>query len=548
MIPRLIHFVWTGKKPLPEWGRRHMAEFARLNPGYEVRLHGDEALAPDYAYLAGQCTDPAQVADLIRYSVLEREGGWYFDLDFLPFRPLAEAEAAWGITGDKLALARIRGHRSGEIAPFANGILAAAPGLPVWRALAAHLTAQAVAGVRQEGRCVYGPLAVNWLVREHASDLLIMDAAFWFPSSIDDAAADLAAVRADPGWARIMCPLTGGQLPYAMHLWAGAGTPIADIDAAPPRRLVLLMADAEGPELGHAALADRWPDGHPLAAAREGLTAAGFDVICKGAGNVGRWPRLIPGGIPRAAVVWNGRQMPTCKRVADLELHGVPCYRIEHGFLDRRRWVQCDRRGILHWASWAGDWNGTLPADAEARLAQVWSRPIVPMHARDAGPVLVVGQVTGDTQLQGAPLEGPAPLEQIVSRNLPRGADARFREHPKMYGKRPDSTYSLPHSARDEDLHAALSDCRFVVTINSNTIVEATALGVPCLAFGPSTAMTAGVARQATVETIAADLAAMFGGWCPDAATARAYLLHLACRQYSCNELRTAIFWTERIK
>src|SRR3990167_2652504 len=117
MIPRLIHFVWTGKKPLPEWGRRHMAEFARLNPGYEVRLHGDEALAPDYAYLAGQCTDPAQVADLIRYSVLEREGGWYFDLDFLPFRPLAEAEAAWGITGDKLALARIRGHRSGEIAP-----------------------------------------------------------------------------------------------------------------------------------------------------------------------------------------------------------------------------------------------------------------------------------------------------------------------------------------------------------------------------------------------------------------------------------------------
>ncbi len=548
MLPRLIHFVWTGPRPLPEWGKRHMAEFARLNPGYEVRLHGDEAMATQYAYLAPQCTDPAQVADLIRYSVLEREGGWYFDLDFLPFRPLTEAEAAWGITGEKLTLTRIRGHRSGEAAPYANGILACAPGLPVWRALAQHLTAQAVAGVRQEGRCVFGPLAMNWLVQEHASDLLIMDAPFWFPSAIDAAAADLAAVRADPGWARMMCAATGGQLPYAMHLWAGAGVPIGDVESAPPRRPVLLMADAEGPELGHAAAADRWPDGHPLAAAREGLTAAGFDVVCRGAGHVGRWPRLVPGGIPRAAVVWNGRQMPTSKRVADLEVHGIPVWRIEHGFMDRRRWVQCDRRGILHWASWARDWNGTLPADAEARFDAAWGRPIVPMRARDSGPVLVIGQVTGDTQLQGAPLEGPAPLEQLVAREMPAGADVRFRDHPKAWDQRPESTWSLPHSARTENLCAALEGCRFVVTINSNAIVEATALGVPCLAFGPSTAIAAGVARQATVETLSDDLAAMYRGWCPDVATARRYLLHLACRQYSCAELRSPAYWQERIQ
>jgi hypothetical protein len=97
-------------------------------------------------------------------------------------------------------------------------------------------------------------------------------------------------------------------------------------------------------------------------------------------------------------------------------------------------------------------------------------------------------------------------------------------------------------------LTAALAGAALVVTINSNSIVEALAAGVPCLAFGPHTAIMAGVCARATVATIREDLArAMSGANTPPLADVRRYLDHLACHQYSLLELADADFWRARI-
>jgi hypothetical protein len=92
MIPKHFHWVWIGPK-CPDWARRNMALFQELNPEFQSTLHDEEALREEFqpAYKAIQGSHLwARRSDLIRLSILLREGGWYFDCDFLPIRPLAE--------------------------------------------------------------------------------------------------------------------------------------------------------------------------------------------------------------------------------------------------------------------------------------------------------------------------------------------------------------------------------------------------------------------------------------------------------------------------
>ncbi|GAH53767.1 unnamed protein product, partial [marine sediment metagenome] len=76
MIPKRIHFVWIGPAEMPDWGRRNIEEFQRLNPEHEITLHGEEILLPQYREVYNRRTIPANKSDLLRYSALERFGGW----------------------------------------------------------------------------------------------------------------------------------------------------------------------------------------------------------------------------------------------------------------------------------------------------------------------------------------------------------------------------------------------------------------------------------------------------------------------------------------
>lgn len=134
-IPNLIHFVWIGPEPLPWWARYNIDRFRALNPLHRILLHDESILAdafrPGYEAITGQ-HEWARKSDLIRMSAfMVHNGGWYFDTDFLPLKPLSEIIKAHPVPA---------GFFLTELAPkIANGVIGLAPGAPLFSILLGEL-------------------------------------------------------------------------------------------------------------------------------------------------------------------------------------------------------------------------------------------------------------------------------------------------------------------------------------------------------------------------------------------------------------------------
>jgi len=124
-IPKIIHFVWVGPQ-MPEWEARNIEEFRRLNPEYKVVIHDDSDLLPAFrkTYDSINSAHPwSDRSDLVRYSVLLNEGGWYFDCDFWPFLPVDEI-----CTDHDLSCGTVIFKSSETL--YANGIIGCRPHSP----------------------------------------------------------------------------------------------------------------------------------------------------------------------------------------------------------------------------------------------------------------------------------------------------------------------------------------------------------------------------------------------------------------------------------
>jgi len=80
----MIHLIWLGEQT--DFVRERISHFRQMNPDDEVRVWTDidvsVELMSDYAraYEVYAKTRQAK-SDLLRFSLLERYGGWYFDID-----------------------------------------------------------------------------------------------------------------------------------------------------------------------------------------------------------------------------------------------------------------------------------------------------------------------------------------------------------------------------------------------------------------------------------------------------------------------------------
>ncbi|MFA5314238.1 MAG: glycosyltransferase [Methanomassiliicoccales archaeon] len=95
LIPKILHFVWIGPHPLPEWADYNIRLFAQLNPDYEIIIHGTELLTEDFRHAYDRVEGEhewARRSDVLRICALLDYGGWYFDCDFLPIRPISDIE------------------------------------------------------------------------------------------------------------------------------------------------------------------------------------------------------------------------------------------------------------------------------------------------------------------------------------------------------------------------------------------------------------------------------------------------------------------------
>ena len=125
MLPMQIHFVWLG--PMPRWVVLNLIRFRELNPYHWIRVQrSDRELLPRYRERYDQATTVSMQADLLRISLLEKYGGWYFDLDTYALRPVIEIEEAYDI-GDRVFLPTYAGYIE-----VSNPILGAAKDCAAW--------------------------------------------------------------------------------------------------------------------------------------------------------------------------------------------------------------------------------------------------------------------------------------------------------------------------------------------------------------------------------------------------------------------------------
>lgn len=121
MIPKIIHYCWFGKGPMPESALRCIESWHRFMPDYIYRLWNEENFSIDnwpYAKEAYECGKYAFVSDVARLQALSEEGGLYFDVDFMVLKPF----------DDLLSYRAFAGFEGSKYNPVMMGVLGSEPG------------------------------------------------------------------------------------------------------------------------------------------------------------------------------------------------------------------------------------------------------------------------------------------------------------------------------------------------------------------------------------------------------------------------------------
>lgn len=531
-LPRIIHFAWTGlpgqpAPEMPEWAKFNIEEFRRLNPEYEIRMHGEEAVLPKYREMYDRSTTYAHTSDLLRYSILQAEGGWWFDVDVYPFRPVRDIESAYGLDGKLLFVTEQHGQLSTHLTH--NGaMMAAGLDCAAWPAVDAALAALP----KPPPRVATGPELLTGLVKSRPELFEVGAWPFFYPAEIGRAGRLFEMFREmGNSKARRIAP-TGGQLPFVMHLWS-AEKP--NLKAA---RAVGMFGQYQG--AADAPFTGKYARVAPNQVQWEisAVCKPAFEAIVKGLNKIGFTVDVVnctsvkDAGLYDLVVLWNGRSGQHAALAEVTRKERIPTLHLELGFFERDKYWQCDHAGILHWASWASELKTPSPFDGETRLRRVWKEELRVFRPHRSGYVLVLGQVQGDSQMDESELNEVVPLTKIVARTVGNQIPAFFRRHPKSRVIRKQYL----DECQEPTLERAVEGARFVVTINSNAGNECMAWGCPVLCFGPALYGMAGVAKQTSVATFARDFDSMMAGWKPDPEEVRNYLEWLACRQWNAEE------------
>ncbi len=91
VIPKIIHYCWFGRTPLPKLARKCIRSWRKYLPDYEIREWNEDNFdvhGIPYTKEAYEAGKYAFVSDYARFWILYRYGGVYFDTDVEVIRPL----------------------------------------------------------------------------------------------------------------------------------------------------------------------------------------------------------------------------------------------------------------------------------------------------------------------------------------------------------------------------------------------------------------------------------------------------------------------------
>ena len=91
MIPKVIHYCWFGRNPLPESAQKCIASWRKYLHDYEIKEWNEDNFDVNiipYTKEAYEAKKYAFVSDYARFWILYKYGGLYFDTDVEVIKPM----------------------------------------------------------------------------------------------------------------------------------------------------------------------------------------------------------------------------------------------------------------------------------------------------------------------------------------------------------------------------------------------------------------------------------------------------------------------------
>ncbi len=134
-IPKIIHYCWFGRNPLPKSAQKCMASWRKFLPDYEIKEWNEDNFDVNiipYTQQAYEAKKFAFVSDYARFWILYKYGGVYFDTDVEVIKPLNDIIEKGPFLGIE-APATLSKKQVAEVAPGLG--MAAPPGQDLFRTL-----------------------------------------------------------------------------------------------------------------------------------------------------------------------------------------------------------------------------------------------------------------------------------------------------------------------------------------------------------------------------------------------------------------------------
>ena len=133
MIPKIIHYCWFGRNPLPASAQGCIASWRKYLPDYEIKEWNEDIFDVNsipYTQQAYEAKKYAFVSDYARFWILYKYGGLYFDTDVEIIKPLDDIIERGPFMGIEVRA------KEGEYPQVAPGLgLGATPGMELYQVL-----------------------------------------------------------------------------------------------------------------------------------------------------------------------------------------------------------------------------------------------------------------------------------------------------------------------------------------------------------------------------------------------------------------------------